>query len=408
MNTSTINELPIGSQALVWVGIGSSNCSATLTSTFKTFVLANATNPRLYGFYLNDEPVDSTCVAAVTAYTKYIHDNAPGKMSLVLLTDWPGTYAAYRPAVTGVDLVALDPYPVKDGVYDTTLIQHEVNDAISVGIPLSSIVPVFQTFGGAGWDAPTAAQLTAILNQWATLVPNPPLDFAYSWGTQENYLTDALVNRANWRDIMATHNTGVTPTPTPLPVTTTTVLPSIGFQDGWVLESTETSDAGGTINFAATTLRLGDNAAKKQYRSILSFDTSSLPDNAIITKVTLKVRRQGVIGGGDPVSIFQGFMVDLKKGLFGTTALQATDFQATASKTYGPFMTALGGGWYSINLTSGKAYINKLSTLSGLTQIRLRFKLDDNNNAIANYLSFFSGNAPAASRPQLVIQYYVP
>ena len=147
--------------------------------------------------------------------------------------------------------------------------------------------------------------------------------------------------------------------------------------------------------------------AKKQYRGILSFSTGAgLPDNAVITKVTLKVKKQGIIGGGNPVATFQGFMVDIKKGFFGTTALQTSDFQAAAHKTYGPFMTALGGGWYSIDLTPGKGYINKLSTLSGLTQIRLRFKLDDNNNTVANYLSLYSGNAPAASRPQLIIEYY--
>jgi hypothetical protein len=49
--------------------------------------------------------------------------------------------------------------------------------------------------------------------------------------------------------------------------------------------------------------------------------------------------------------------------------------------------------------------------LSALIQIRLRFKLDDNNNAIANVLSLYSGDAPAATplrgqvRPQLVITY---
>jgi hypothetical protein len=37
--------------------------------------------------------------------------------------------------------------------------------------------------------------------------------------------------------------------------------------------------------------------------------------------------------------------------------------------------SALASEWYSTNLTSG------------LTQFRLRFKLDNNNNSIANYLS---------------------
>jgi hypothetical protein len=189
----------------------------------------------------------------------------------------------------------------------------------------------------------------------------------------------------------------------------TLTVSSIGAQDGWILESTETSNMGGSMNFAATTFFIGDNAARKQYRGILSFSTGvGLPDTAVITKVTLKVKKQGIAGGGDPVAIFQGFMVDIKKGFFGTTALQTTDFQTAANKSYGPFLNALSGGWYSIDLTGGKDYINKLNTLSGLTQIRLRFKLDDNNNAVANYLSLFSGNAPVASRPQLVITYYVP
>jgi hypothetical protein len=65
------------------------------------------------------------------------------------------------------------------------------------------------------------------------------------------------------------------------------------------------------------------------------------------------------------------------------------------------------GGWYSLDLTGAGSSVNKLAASSGLTQIRLRFKLDDNNNALANYLSLFSGNASAAERPQLVITYYV-
>jgi hypothetical protein len=66
------------------------------------------------------------------------------------------------------------------------------------------------------------------------------------------------------------------------------------------------------------------------------------------------------------------------------------------------------GGWYSFNLTAAKGRINKLATNGGLTQIRLRFKLGDNNDAIANYLSIFSGNSGAASRPQLIISYSTP
>jgi predicted DNA-binding ribbon-helix-helix protein len=179
-------------------------------------------------------------------------------------------------------------------------------------------------------------------------------------------------------------------------------------QDGWILESGENSSIGGAMNSSATTFRLGDDAARKQYRSILSFSTGNIPDTAIITKMTLKVRSQGIVGGGNPVTMFQGFMLDIRKGTFGTAPLQATDWQATAQKTIGPLTIAPVSGWYTFNLTSIRGYINKLSTAGGLTQIRLRFKLDSNNNTVANYLNLFSGETAAASRPLLIIQYYVP
>ena len=191
--------------------------------------------------------------------------------------------------------------------------------------------------------------------------------------------------------------------------TVTLTVQSTGTQDGWVLESSEISGKGGTINANTPTFTLGDDSTKKQYLGILSFSTGAgLPDTAVITGVTLKVMKKSIVGGGNPVATFKGFMVDIKNGIFGTAALQAADFQTKASHSYGPFMAVPVSNWYSINLTGGSTFINKLASGSGLTQIRLRFKLDDNNNAIANYLALYSGNAPTADRPQLVISYYVP
>ncbi len=182
--------------------------------------------------------------------------------------------------------------------------------------------------------------------------------------------------------------------------------------DGWVLESTETSGKGGSLNVLAGTFNLGDNAANKQYRDILSFNTGpSLPDTAHITKATLKLRKQGISGGGNPFSIFQGMYIDMRKGFFGSSAaLQIGDFQAVAQKTgLGPFSPVPSGGVYTITLPStAYPYINRLATNGGLTQLRLRFKLDDNNNAIANYINFYSGIATSPYRPMLVIQYHLP
>jgi len=182
---------------------------------------------------------------------------------------------------------------------------------------------------------------------------------------------------------------------------------SVGSQDGWVLESSETSNVGGTMNTAATVFYLGDDASNRQYRAILSFNTSGLPDDAVITKVTLKIKKQGLVGS-NPFNNHQGLLVDIKKPYFGNAlALAAHDFQAIVSKSaVGTFGTTASSGWYSATLLNkAYPYINR----TGTTQLRLRFTLDDDNNNTADYMKFFSGNyGTATDRPLLVIQYYVP
>jgi len=269
---------------------------------------------------------------------------------------------------------------------------------VSVDFTLSNTYTLTYTAGANGsitGDSPqtviSGADGTAV-----TAVANPGYHFV-DWS--DGVLTASRTDTNVLADISVTAN---------FAINTTVTFYSSGSYDGWILETGEKTSKGGMLNAAAPTFRLGDDAAKKQYRGILSFKTSSLSDTAVIVKVTLNLRKQGIIGGGNPVTTFKGFMADIKKGYIGTSAsLQAADFQTAASKTYGPFKTALSGVWYNIDLTSGKSYINKLSTSSGLTQIRLRFYLDDNNNTTANYLSLYSGNADTSYRPQLVIEYYV-
>jgi hypothetical protein len=161
------------------------------------------------------------------------------------------------------------------------------------------------------------------------------------------------------------------------------------------------------MNSADTVFYLGDDAQDRQYRAIISFNTSTLPDDAVITKVTLKIKKQGLTGS-NPFSTHQGLLVDIKKPYFGAAlALAVHDFQATANKlAVGTFGTVPSSGWYSVTLLNkAYPYINK----TGTTQFRLRFKLDDDNDNKADYMKFFSGNYGTVTvRPLLVIQYYVP
>jgi hypothetical protein len=45
---------------------------------------------------------------------------------------------------------------------------------------------------------------------------------------------------------------------------------------------------------------------------------------------------------------------------------------------------------------------------TGVTQFRLGFQTDDDNDAVADIIKFHNGNSTAANRPVLVIEYYVP
>lgn len=182
---------------------------------------------------------------------------------------------------------------------------------------------------------------------------------------------------------------------------------SVGQYDGWVLESSETSNLGGSFDSTSTNFRLGDESTRRQYRSLLSFNTGSLPDNAVITRVTLKIRKMGVVGI-DPFTILGRLKVDVRKPFFGINpGLAAGDFQAAPGRAVvGIFGNTPINNWYTAVIGSvGYPYINK----TGTTQFRLYFTNDDNNNSVADYMKFFSGNyATVSARPTLIIEYFVP
>jgi hypothetical protein len=182
---------------------------------------------------------------------------------------------------------------------------------------------------------------------------------------------------------------------------------SNGTYDGWVLELSEASNIGGSFNFSGTTFRLGDDAANRQYRAILSFNTGNLPDTAVIQSAVLKIKQSGVPTGSDPFTILGNLLVDIRKGAFGgVAALAATDFEAagSAANVANFNKTPPVGGWYraALNLT-GRNKINR----TGITQFRLRFDLPTDSNNTADFMKFVSGNA-AADKPVLVVTYTVP
>jgi hypothetical protein len=181
-------------------------------------------------------------------------------------------------------------------------------------------------------------------------------------------------------------------------------LESTGTLDGWVLESSETSNQGGTLNVNKGFFNLGDNATNRQFRAILSFCPGSLPFGATVTKAVLKIRKVGVVGT-DPFTTHGKIAVDLRQGAFSNNlALQLPDFKAAASMNVAGLIsnTPQAGNWYVANL---KAAALPFITATSCIQLRLRFQVDDNNDLGADFLKFFSGDATPAARPKLVITY---
>jgi hypothetical protein len=200
-------------------------------------------------------------------------------------------------------------------------------------------------------------------------------------------------------------NTIVSPTTTPIiPPTTSMTFSSDGTLDGWVLESATGSGVGGSMNVNGTTFWVGDDAGNRQYRAILSFDTSGLPDTAVVTKVTLRIVRQSIVHTS-PFQTLGKIAVDISQPYFdGSPALELADFQAPASLDNAGLIS---NGDYTVALSNTAAF--PFINLVGLTQLRLRFQLATNNNNIANYIAFYRGNAiNASSRPRLTVWFYVP
>ena len=108
-------------------------------------------------------------------------------------------------------------------------------------------------------------------------------------------------------------------------------ISSIGSEDGWVLESGENTSVGGAKNNTGTgsqAIRFGDHKNDRQYKGVLSFDLSALPNNAAVTGSIIRLTRVNSSIVGSPGNLGE-ITVDIVQGAFnGNAALENADFQA--------------------------------------------------------------------------------
>lgn len=192
-----IQALPTGVKAIVWLG---QKCPTPATSGFKSTIRRMAKYQRVFGYYLSDEPHLADCPGgpkALASRADFIRTVTGGaQKSMIVLDKHDGSYADYtnfRPQVTHVSLFGLDAYPCNllHATCELSKINERVNAALSRGFPLGRIVPVYQAFGQGRtsdpyYRMPTATELRQILARWASLVPHPVMDYAYTWGHQDS------------------------------------------------------------------------------------------------------------------------------------------------------------------------------------------------------------------------------
>ncbi|MBB1059528.1 extracellular catalytic domain type 1 short-chain-length polyhydroxyalkanoate depolymerase [Marilutibacter spongiae] len=144
--------------------------------------------------------------------------------------------------------------------------------------------------------------------------------------------------------------------------------------DGYVKATGDGGGAAvGTLE-AYLGLAVGRGTDGKFNRSLLSFDTSALPDGATVTSATLTVAYRSAYG--DPWSSPAGnaLVVDVHTGCLGACTVEASDWANTPTASAVAQVPAFSGGSQASTAfsTAGRAAINK----GGRTQVRLRFAQD--------------------------------
>jgi hypothetical protein len=218
---AVLDSLPPGVKGLVYIDMCTGN-----TPAFRSLVRPFKGDPRAFGFYLMDEP-DPTGIhkplcapASLKAESNYVHQHLRGLKTFIILMNMGSTAKpsykgqTYTPANSHINLFGLDPYPCHSKIDGCRFryISRGVAAAEAAGIPKRRIVPVYQAFGGGSYLddmaghylLPTRKQARKAFTVWASVVPSPVFDYAYSWGVQEG--DQALSNSPALQRAFEVHN----------------------------------------------------------------------------------------------------------------------------------------------------------------------------------------------------------
>jgi hypothetical protein len=223
-----VAELPAGKRALIWIGDGWDQCAPETVpdADFYPLVDALASNPKVWGWFIWDEPDVNGCpglVDIITERATYIKHKSGGRQRTFIVGDggWGAAVdGRLAPARTGVDLIGISTftcYWASTTSCDLDLINQAVNGSVANGIPRSALVPVFQAFGRGAGSAPdqprmpTPSQMRQIMARWDSLLPSPVFDYTYSWAIQPEWMETALSTDPSLQAVFRARFTGSAP-----------------------------------------------------------------------------------------------------------------------------------------------------------------------------------------------------
>lgn len=173
---------------------------------------------------------------------------------------------------------------------------------------------------------------------------------------------------------------------------------SEGALDGWVSSSgvTGTND-----------VKVGKGKDNTSYKGIFSFNTASIPDNAIIEHASIFITRKGVDGSNPLKRIFpNNALLEINEGYLNNPQVEAMDYDTEMSfSDAGCFVGQAYKNDFSTRIdltTSALQFINT----SGITQFRISY--DCNTNELISYYNGLTINPDEPWTPYLDIKYSLP
>ena len=334
--------------------------------------------------------------ASQVAYTT----NAPGGWVTVPVGGTMGYYNSVKVDAAGAAHISYFDGSVRyvtnaSGSWVTTLVDGAPGVAANSSLVLDSAGKAHVTYGD--YDAGSLKYATNASGAWVLSVLAAGEDVGYS--------SSLAIDGADMLHVTYTDRSTskVNYATTRVVVTCKSVAP----QDGSVRESSKGSGRGGARDTASKTLLVGDDKSDRQQRTILTFDTSKLPDGAVVVAARLKLLRKSV-SGTNPCTTHGTLSVDVGSPGFGSSlALKASDFEAAAGAAGAGIVDPTAHAGFFVSQL-GAAALDRIDR-TGRTQLRLAFASATNADGNADCLVFHSGNATRPSlRPVLVVAYRVP